>query len=137
MIGWLNSLNSASGGITAARLEFLQGLKETGFVEGQNVVVEYRYADNQYDQLPALAADLVRRRVAVIVAAGTSAALAEKVTTTTIPIAFATGLDPVKLGLVASLNRPGGGSGTRALNACGSRAAASDRRQWPISTSRR
>ena len=86
---------------------FLQGLKETGYVEGQNVAVEYRWAENQYDRLPALAADLVRRRVAVIVAGGTAAALAAKAATTTIPIVFATGGDPVALGLVASLNRPG------------------------------
>jgi putative ABC transport system substrate-binding protein len=86
---------------------FLQGLKETGFVAGQNVAVEYRYAENQYDRLPALAADLVRRRVAVIVAEGATPALAAKAATTTIPIVFATGGDPVAQGLVASLNRPG------------------------------
>jgi putative ABC transport system substrate-binding protein len=86
---------------------FAQSLKES-YVEGQNVAVEHRYAENQMDRLPALAADLVRRRVAVIVSGGTAAALAAKATTTTIPIVFIIGSDPVALGLVASLNRPGG-----------------------------
>jgi ABC-type uncharacterized transport system substrate-binding protein len=87
---------------------FDQGLKEIGYVEGENVAIAYRFAENQMDRLPALAAELVRRRVTVIAASATPAAIAAKPATTTIPIAFIVAEDPVRLGLVASIARPGG-----------------------------
>jgi putative tryptophan/tyrosine transport system substrate-binding protein len=106
VIGYLGT-QSADLDYKDVTVPFFQGLKETGYVEGQNVAIEYRFAENQMDRLPALASDLVRRRVAVIVTSGSAAALAAKAATTSIPIVFATSGDPVALGLVASFNRPG------------------------------
>jgi ABC-type uncharacterized transport system substrate-binding protein len=102
-------LDSRSPDATASRLSaFREGLKETGYVEGENVAIDYRSAENQNTRLPELAADLIRRRVSVIAAGTTASAVAAKAATTTTPIVFVVLDDPVRLGLVASLARPGG-----------------------------
>jgi putative tryptophan/tyrosine transport system substrate-binding protein len=107
VIGYLGS--GSQGPLLNQVAAFHLGLKENGFVERQNVAVEFRWAEGQYNRLPEMAADLVRRQVAVIAAiGGVQTALAAKDATSTIPIVFANGSDPVKFGLVASLNRPGG-----------------------------
>ena len=106
VIGFL-SAQSAELDYRNVTVPFLQGLQESGYVVGQNVEMEYRWAENQYDRLPVLAAGLVRRRVSVIVASGVVAARLAKAATATIPIVFVVGADPVALGLVDNLNRPG------------------------------
>jgi putative tryptophan/tyrosine transport system substrate-binding protein len=106
VIGYLGSSSSdASPGVVAA---FVQGLKDTGFIEGNNISIEWRWAEGQYNRLPSLAGELVSRGVAVIVAFDAPASSAAKAATKTIPIVFATGADPVKTGLVDSFSRPGG-----------------------------
>src|SRR5262249_52376307 len=106
LIGYLNS--RSRGTDTPFFAAFHPGLNETGYVEGQNVAIEYRWADGQYDRLPVLATDLVRRRVTVMAATSTPAALAAKAATSAIPIVFTTAADPIAIGLVDSLSRPSG-----------------------------
>lgn len=105
VIGFLNG--SSPEGYAPRVADFREGLKETGYVEGRNVTIEFHWAEGRYDRLPEMAADLVRRQVSVIVA-NTPANVVAKATTSTIPIVFTTSSDPVKLGLVSSLSRPGG-----------------------------
>ena len=107
VIGFLGAVSPT--GFSDRLQAFHQGLKDTGYAEGANIAIEYRWAENQLDRLPAMAADLVRRQVAVIVTSGgTVPTIAAKAATTTIPIVFAIPEDPVKLGIIASLARPGG-----------------------------
>jgi putative ABC transport system substrate-binding protein len=106
VIGFVNG--ASREGYAPFLSAFHQGLRETGYVEGQNIAIEYRWADGQYDRLPAMVGDLVQRKMAVIVATGTPANLTAKTATAEIPVVFTTSSDPVKLGLVRSLNQPDG-----------------------------
>jgi ABC-type uncharacterized transport system substrate-binding protein len=108
IIGFLGSSSGAADNVRTIVEHLRRGLGDTGFVEGHNLVVEYRWAEGRYERLPALAAELVRHPVAVLVAGGITATVAAKAATATIPIVFYTGGDPVKLGLVGSLNKPDG-----------------------------
>jgi putative ABC transport system substrate-binding protein len=106
LLGFLSATSESTA--TEQQIKFHSGLNEAGFVQGKNVTIVYHWADGQYDRLPAMAADLVRRPVSLIVAQGPPAALAARAATTTIPIVFVVGFDPIAGGLVQSLNRPGG-----------------------------
>ena len=106
VLGFVNP--TSAQGFARPLSAFLKGLSETGCVEGRNVAIEYRWAEGRYDRLPAMVADLVRRQVSVIAATSTPAALTAKAATTTIPIVFEIGSDPIQLDLVGSLRRPGG-----------------------------
>ena len=106
VVGFINS--SSPRDLDYRVISLRRGLGEVGYIEGQNVAIEYRWAEGHYDRLPSLAADLVRRRVSVIAVTSTPGAMAAKAASAAIPIVFAIGADPIKFGLVASLNRPGG-----------------------------
>ena len=117
-VGWFSLRSADTATERGILVSFREGLGQTGYVEGRNLVIEFRFADGQYERLPALAADLVRRRVdAIVTPAGAANARVVQAATTTIPIIFATGSDPVQDGLAQSINRPGGNStGTFVFN---------------------
>jgi putative tryptophan/tyrosine transport system substrate-binding protein len=121
VIGYLSASSPEPSSFLVAALR--QGLREAGYIEGQNITLEYRWAEGHYARLPALAAELVRRQVAVIVANALPTALAAKTATSTIPIVFSSGGDPVEFDLVASLNRPGGNITRRPLARLGSKSS--------------